>query len=366
MAVKPVKPIKSPTQQDYEKELRRLKRFIKAAEKRGFSFPVGAIPKTPKTITAASVTKLRSITPEKLYKKSEYTNPETNIRVKGKTPQQIHQMLHLKGGVRKRVAPEMTTGRTPAKEVVKKPPLTPEEKRIRAEYAKQKARIRKLTSRAAKRGYEFDDIYFVKPDQVTAKELEKLKALTPKELYSLGYYIDPKTGKIISGTERRHQEYVEAWEKGKQKKAEKAYNEAMTRLANQDRSFGYFGAGLGESFSDDTYETLLQIEELINQWSPDYRWNDWYKNIRENNKNTLKSILDGAINSDGREVVARRLQNNAMAVIDLVETILYASEDQEAIQFCLVQFATIVKGSSLTVDESIDITEATEALGTYN
>lgn len=60
------------TEVAYSKQLRRIKQFIRRAEKRGFLFDDDVISQKPKRITKASVRKLEKITPEKLYKKSVY------------------------------------------------------------------------------------------------------------------------------------------------------------------------------------------------------------------------------------------------------------------------------------------------------
>ena len=58
---------------EYEKQLRRIKRFVREATKRGFEFPENAVPKHPKLITEASVRRVARITPDTLYKKATYT-----------------------------------------------------------------------------------------------------------------------------------------------------------------------------------------------------------------------------------------------------------------------------------------------------
>ena len=63
---------KSKYYESYKKELTRIKRFIRRAEKRGYKFEENVIPKTPKKITQGSVNTLKKLTPEKLYKKSVY------------------------------------------------------------------------------------------------------------------------------------------------------------------------------------------------------------------------------------------------------------------------------------------------------
>lgn len=62
----------TPAEQAYNKELRRINRFIKAAEKRGFIFNLKILPPSPKKITKATVQRLKKITPETLYKKASY------------------------------------------------------------------------------------------------------------------------------------------------------------------------------------------------------------------------------------------------------------------------------------------------------
>ena len=56
--------------EQYKKELKRIKSFIKSAEKRGYRFPDNIIPKRPKRIRKESVGVLKKLTRTELYKKS--------------------------------------------------------------------------------------------------------------------------------------------------------------------------------------------------------------------------------------------------------------------------------------------------------
>lgn len=68
----------------YDRQVKRIKQFIRRAEKRGYQFNENVLPKEPKKITKASITKLTKITPEKLYKKAVYGGKETSgVIVKG-------------------------------------------------------------------------------------------------------------------------------------------------------------------------------------------------------------------------------------------------------------------------------------------
>lgn len=67
----------SKNKEAYNKELRRIKRFISRAEKRGYQFEENIIPKKPKKITPASVRRLKKITPNYLYSRSVYGGEAT-------------------------------------------------------------------------------------------------------------------------------------------------------------------------------------------------------------------------------------------------------------------------------------------------
>lgn len=56
----------------HQRERKRITSFIRRAEKRGYIIPEGLLPRIPKTITAASVRRLKKITPDLIYKKSQY------------------------------------------------------------------------------------------------------------------------------------------------------------------------------------------------------------------------------------------------------------------------------------------------------
>lgn len=61
---------KSQLLKEYNKERKRIKRFIRYAEKRGYVFEPNIIPSKPKTITAGSVRRLSKIRPAQLYNKA--------------------------------------------------------------------------------------------------------------------------------------------------------------------------------------------------------------------------------------------------------------------------------------------------------
>ena len=62
----------TPNQRAYAKQVKRIKQFIRRAEKRGYLFAENVLPQKPKRVTQASIRKLAQLTPEKLYQKAVY------------------------------------------------------------------------------------------------------------------------------------------------------------------------------------------------------------------------------------------------------------------------------------------------------
>ena len=66
----------------YQKEINRIKKFVRAAENRGYRFDF-KIPEPPKSYTKKQIEKLRKITPTSLYKKAKYYDLESGEILKG-------------------------------------------------------------------------------------------------------------------------------------------------------------------------------------------------------------------------------------------------------------------------------------------
>lgn len=71
------------TEQEYNKELRRIQQFLRRASKRGFIWSDNVIPKKPKKVTEKSVAKLKRLTPDVLYKKGQYVDQSTGELLSG-------------------------------------------------------------------------------------------------------------------------------------------------------------------------------------------------------------------------------------------------------------------------------------------
>lgn len=84
---------KKPTlnQQLYQKELRRLKQFIRRTEKRGFHYAEGIIPEKPKRITKKSIERLQKLTSQVLYERATYKDPVTGSELTGVEGRQLER-----------------------------------------------------------------------------------------------------------------------------------------------------------------------------------------------------------------------------------------------------------------------------------
>lgn len=103
---------KKPTlnQQLYQKELRRLKQFIRRTEKRGFHYAGDIIPEKPKRITKKSIERLQKLTAQELYKKATYKDPMTGTELTGTEGRQLERRRAAFKGVKtklKRKIPEI-------------------------------------------------------------------------------------------------------------------------------------------------------------------------------------------------------------------------------------------------------------------
>ena len=99
---------------EYQKELNRIKRFVKSAHKRGYRFETDPIPKEVKNPTKKSVERLQKITPATLYSKSTYFDPILQARVSGTEEQKLIRSRSSKKAAQKRATKKITTDKTVA------------------------------------------------------------------------------------------------------------------------------------------------------------------------------------------------------------------------------------------------------------
>ena len=212
------------------------------------------------------------------------------------------------------------------------------------EWKKELKRLNQSIKRAEKRGYIFDEnIIPETPKRVTKKKLSEIKQINADVLYNAAKYFDKETGQTITGLEGRRIERRKSAQKAAQTKKFKAQNTLPEKPV----------------LPKESDIVLRNIEEMIANWHPLLNWSNYFVEAKKQDKTTLTNILQQAISETGREEIAKRLQNAATNIIDTVERILYSS-DEVQVNLDLVDIATIIKGRSLTPEESINLTESAE------
>lgn len=259
-------------------------------------------------------------------------------------------------------------------------------------YMELVAEIKRKFKNISKRGYvPLDNVYKAEtPKRVLQKQLTKLKNIA-ENIYQFAKYYDPLKDSYIVGTERRKQEYSEAARKGwetrraneaKRRAEEIAKEEIEAEKAKQEQ--GQEDGGITEEeikrkarkqaedeqgLPRETEVAFKQIEDLINNWTPSLLWSEELKRIKTTDRNTLKSVFDGAISSLGREQVIRNCIGNEYELISIVQRVLYTSGStykdysaREGVQIDIQKFTEILYGRPLTVAESKDITDMMERM----
>lgn len=216
---------------------------------------------------------------------------------------------------------------------------------IELEYQKELNRINRFIKQAEKRGFTFNNYNQPKrPKTITKKSVQALKRVTPSTLYSKASYYDPITQTRMTGKE------------GQQLIRSRAQKSKRVKSAKTK--------GTPPSDVDDI---LANVEELLTGWQPISTWTESYANLKRKDTNILKNILTGAINSIGREQVARNCQRYAALVKDLAFHICYGSSDFKwnTIEGDITAITSIIYGRTLDVGESRIIEDAREQVEYY-
>ena len=73
----------TPNKLAYRAQVKRIKSFIRDAEKRGYRFPAWMVPVEPPRVTKGAIEGLKQLTPERLYKEALYVSRETGEVITG-------------------------------------------------------------------------------------------------------------------------------------------------------------------------------------------------------------------------------------------------------------------------------------------
>lgn len=213
---------------------------------------------------------------------------------------------------------------------------------IRQQYMKERRRIQSFIRRAQKRGYIIpESILPIIPKNITKSSINRLKKITPDKIYSKSEYINKETGELVSAKRGRIIERKKATEKAK-----------ATRQAKQ-KSQVY-------SPPKESELTIYNLMQILENFVPSGTHTPYMRQQMESNRNYALGILQNAIDELGIEKVASNIKNSER-LSNLIDEILYSS-DREKVKFSLVEFSTIIRGESLSIDENIALTEEQEEI----
>lgn len=274
-------------------------------------------------------------------------NKETDVKQQGKKPFPKSKQKTIK-----------KQGKTKAEKVKKQRQSTAKintarsekEKYLLKEYNKQRSRLKAAVKRAEKRGYSFSDFIPEPKHVVTKSEVERLKRIKGQEFYKYGKYYDIKQHKYISGIERKKQE---------QKIAARKAAETRKRRKN------FVDLGYRGPEPDDADDVLQYLFELVAGWRADIRWSASFSEIKNRDKNIMANIIKGAINDIGKQQVARNCQAHAAEIKELAWYICYGysgSDRDRNTNADIVKLSTIIRGRSLTPDESKELQDIADSL----
>lgn len=296
----------------YEKQLRRIKRFVRQATKRGYDFPDTAIPKRPKTITEASVRKAASLTPDVLYKKATYTKNTGEVITGLEGRKHERQQAAIKAAETRRASKpsSLSYGNTVKQSLTPKTKSKSKSKRPSKPNPRQLPKTKKAKKTPA-------------PSSNTGKGKGKKKdKKTPQDRY---------------------------YESGDKKKG--------SRKEPIDRT-------------DVVLENVLAtLEEMIRAWQPLPNWTPSLVIIKTKDKNLAKAILNSAIVQIGRVLVASNCEKHAEEIIPLLEEILYGSGSKEGnfkdgrtqVNADIIAFQSMLLDRPTTPEENWELVDVMES-----
>ena len=241
------------------------------------------------------------------------------------------------------------------------------QRQLEVDVKRERRRIQQIVRRLERKGYSFSkSIVPTLPKNITEATLRKYKGIDINYIYKQSVYVSPE-GTIVSGLERRaeerHERSQKASETRKKYYASGTHNKAGTGkipkeadvvLDNIEKQIDVF--------------TIEDIEFQINEWLIDDRWSRELVILKNKDVNLLKQALDRAISENGREAVARRIQENATKIMSIVSSVLYESGSKfhdtgrQGMNAKIQEFYSLISGHSLTARESMRLTDTAEAI----
>lgn len=313
-----VKKAKTANQIAYEKELKKLKNRVKTAEKAGYVFPENFIPTLPTRVYKKDIQQLSKLKGDILREKAEFfVDTRTGEAFTGSEGVKIQNYrASLK-----------------AKE-------TKHKKQVLRDYGAE--RFGYLSKEESKRMWEQ---FFELPEQAQSEI---------RDLFYDSLSEEQKT-QLFNRMKR-------------ERELEREYDRTVPEAEPTDPWDDY-------SFPPSEVDNVLaNIEEQLNRWSPSPNWTPTLAGVKENDKNIVQSMYEGALSEYGRKGLAQILQGKASQINSLLGEILYASGDKEGnfkdgntrVNFDINLFASLLNDKPLSIHQSERLTDLAESMELNN
>ncbi len=242
-------------------------------------------------------------------------------------------------------------------------------------YKKERDRIERYVKAKEKEGFRFDATAIPRiPIRITEASVRYLKRRTAEKLLRKSTFLPEGESSPISGARYAKKRTKERRKQVTQRRKEiNAIREQFYIDNTKQLGTGQEPNEVVETLTNainiikemtPTESSLLDdIQEAIQGWTPHEAWAEYFTDVKRGDRNTLTSILRGAIRDEGIEAVAKRLKDSSTDIIALVEGILYSSggkDGRDGIQRDLITFANIIHGGALTQEQSEEITNTME------
>lgn len=236
-------------------------------------------------------------------------------------------------------------------------------------YRKERRRIQQFIRRAEKRGYRFDSNVLPKiPKRITKASVHRLIKITPKALYQKATALDPETGKIVTGTERKKQEQKERARKSSEtRKARKRLEEEIAKMPTPDfyddswvqrrrrqdekEKKRIRNNEIGWEFILEGQIVYEKVKALIDQPHID-------KNVVAKK---LDNLLQQQINKYGFNVVMANISNAPQDFLEACEIALKYRTTTDQHQTAIARIAEIITGEIPTAEQMREMSEDTES-----
>ncbi len=240
-------------------------------------------------------------------------------------------------------------------------PGKPKKPTIKQEYEKEIKRLQRFITKAEKQGFTFEsDVIPKRPKRITRASVNRLAKIKPSTLYAKSTY-KTETGQIVSGTKGK--EIVKATRSKASSARDNFYK------GNKGKTYG------ASSLPSYTDEVLANVEDMINNWTPDSRWSEGLSDYKKTDKNILRNVLAGRISAFGRDTVAKNLESANKAMPGSVEAVVgavlygsgskYAKDGRAEVQNNLKLFMEMTQGSSLTKEQAENISYLVDDMSAY-